>query len=474
MSEAPNPAALAALETQVRREIDLLADPGQSWVRPRQHPSGRHVFDVLIIGAGQSGLGAAFALKREGVTNTICVDENPEGLEGPWMTYARMITLRTPKHLTGVETGLPSLTYRAFHEAQWGEASWQALDKIPRSGWMDYLRWFRRATGLDVRNGAKVTGVARESEDVFAVSIADDPTPALARKVVLATGIQGGGEWHVPPFIRDNLPSELYAHTSAPIDFTKLKGKRIGILGAGASAFDNAQHALNEGADRVQVFVRRKRLPRVNPIRHMERTGLAKRYAFLDDARKYAALSHYLRLAMPPTNDTFQRAKSHPGFRLHLGTPWEAVSYDNGQAVVTTPYGDHRFDFLIVSTGILNDLSLRPELAGFITDIALWRDRFTSSEASMPEIDSHPYLGRGFELTGKDEQAARRLKGLFLFNYSALASMGLSASALSGLRYALPRLVEGVAGQLFIDDQDEILGSFYAYDEAEFVSAEGD
>lgn len=35
------------------------------------------------------------------VTNVLVLDENPEGLEGPWVTYARMMTLRTSKSLTG-------------------------------------------------------------------------------------------------------------------------------------------------------------------------------------------------------------------------------------------------------------------------------------------------------------------------------------------------------------------------------------
>jgi hypothetical protein len=35
------------------------------------------------------------------VTNVLVLDENPAGLEGPWVTYARMVTLRTNKALTG-------------------------------------------------------------------------------------------------------------------------------------------------------------------------------------------------------------------------------------------------------------------------------------------------------------------------------------------------------------------------------------
>ena len=57
-------------------------------------------------------LPATYRLQREKVTNVICLDENPAGLEGPWITYARMVTLRTPKALTGLDYGMPSLTFQ--------------------------------------------------------------------------------------------------------------------------------------------------------------------------------------------------------------------------------------------------------------------------------------------------------------------------------------------------------------------------
>ena len=66
-------------------------------------------------------------------------------------------------------------------------------------------------------------------------------------------------------------------------------------------------------------------------------------------------------------------------------------------------------------------------------------------------------------------RAAARLHGLLMFNYAALASLGLSAAALSGFRYALPRLVEGVATQLFLDDREGILGDCFAYADEEFT-----
>jgi OHCU decarboxylase len=460
-------AGLAALEAQVARDLSMLADPAASWVKPRVGAGGEHIHDVVIVGGGQSGLGACFALRREGVHNVLVVDENPEGREGPWITYARMVTLRTPKHLTGVETGVASLTFRAWFESQHGHEGWERLDKISRGDWMAYLRWLRRVLNLPARNDARVEAITPAGRGLFRVGLAGGEM-LLARKVVLATGIQGGGEWHVPPFVREALPKDRYAHASSVFDYAPLAGKRIGILGAGASAFDNAQHALGAGAKEAHVFARRKDLPRVNPIRHMEQSGLTKRYALLDDAEKYRALDHFLTLNQPPTMDTFARAAAHPGFRLHLGAAWTAVRMEGDEVVVTTPKGEFRFDFLVVSTGTVTDLGLRPELAAFAGDIALWGDRHVAVKPN-PLIDAHPYLGPGFQMTGTSAEGNERLHGLFMFNYAALASLGLSAAALSGLRYALPRLVEGVASQLFMDDREAILSEYFAYAEEEFT-----
>ncbi|MGL1765620.1 hypothetical protein ACSTIG_23675, partial [Vibrio parahaemolyticus] len=78
----------------------------------------------------------------------------------------------------------------------------------------------------------------------------------LARHVVLATGIEGAGGRHVPALL-DGLPADRVHHTHDAIDFAALAGKRIGILGAGTGAFDNAATALEHGAASVDVHMRR-------------------------------------------------------------------------------------------------------------------------------------------------------------------------------------------------------------------------
>ncbi|MEG8220905.1 NAD(P)/FAD-dependent oxidoreductase [Sphingomonas sp. HH69] len=459
---------LPALEAALARQLVLIGHGGTDWTRPRTHPQG-HVYDVVIVGGGQSGLAAAFGLQRERVSNILVIDENPAGLEGPWDTYARMITLRTPKDLNPIDFGIPALTYRAWWEAQHGAAGWDAVDKIARGDWMAYLRWYRHVLALPVRNDTKLALIEPLGDGLHRLHLDGQP-PVLARKVVLATGIQGGGEWHTPTMIRDALPHSLYAHTSEPIDFAALKGKRIGILGGGASAFDNANAALGLGVAQAHVFIRRTRLPRINPIRFMERVGFTGRYPALDDADKYAVMASFLGHNQPPTNDTFDRAAAWPGFALHLGAPWLGVEQVGDAVRVTTPQGSHDFDFLVLSTGLVSDPGLRPELSLVASSIARWADRFTPPPGSAHAlVDAHPYLGEGFELLPRTDDDAAALHGLFAFNYSALISLGLSASALSGLRTALPRLVKGLTDQLFLDDRGVLVADLLAYDEAEFV-----
>lgn len=122
----------ARLAERARRDLAALAHPAAAWVRPALHASGQHVFDVLIVGAGQSGLIIGLALKREGVCNVLLLDRNQAGYEGPWETFARMAVLRSPKAVVGAELGIPSLSVRTWFEARYGAEAWERITWIPR------------------------------------------------------------------------------------------------------------------------------------------------------------------------------------------------------------------------------------------------------------------------------------------------------------------------------------------------------
>jgi cation diffusion facilitator CzcD-associated flavoprotein CzcO len=462
--------SLAELEARIAHDLTTLNFGAADWLAPRSHPEG-HVYDVVIVGGGQSGLGAAFGLKRERIFNILVIDESREGYEGPWETYARMRTLRTPKELTGIDLGIPSLAFRSWWEAQHGAEGWAAIGKIPRQDWMAYLRWYRRVLALPVRNDTKLILVEPLPDQGLHKLHLNDGSTLLTRKVILATGIQGGGEWHVPGFIKRALPASRYAHTSEFVDYEAMQGKRIAILGGGASAFDNAATALDAGVAQAHVFIRRPELPRINPIRYLERVALMPRYPTLDDATKYEVMASFFVRNQPPTTDMFDRAAAFEGFALHTGSPWDKVEEVDGVVRITTPKGVFDYDFLVLSTGLITDPALRPELADVADKIARWWDRYAPpQDITNAVLNAHPYLGNAFQYLAREPADAAMLHGLFAFNYSALISLGLSASALSGLKHALPRLVAGIADQLFLDDREAILSDYHAYDEVEFVS----
>ncbi|MBX9724580.1 MAG: FAD/NAD(P)-binding protein, partial [Candidatus Obscuribacterales bacterium] len=231
---AKNLAAQKALEDAVKRDLELTAYPVREWVISRESSKGQKIFDVIIIGGGQGGIATAFHLMREKVNNILVVDENEEGKEGPWMTFARMHTLRTPKHVTGPDLGIPNLTVRNWYETVYGKKTWDDLTLIPKNHWAEYLQWLRNLLEIPIKNSHRAGAIEwNETENCLSVPLINQVTGqteiALARKVVLSTGMDGSGRWDVPKMISDNLNKSSYAHTRDNIDFYKLKGKTIAV-----------------------------------------------------------------------------------------------------------------------------------------------------------------------------------------------------------------------------------------------------
>src|SRR5262245_4302834 len=232
--------SVARLSDRVRRELTYLSYPAREWTIPR-HRDGARVLDVLIVGGGQGGLATAFGLKLERVVNIRIVDRNRRGLEGPWRRFARMKALRTQKEVTGLDLGIPSLTPRAWYEARFGRRAWERIQKLSPREWREYLDWYRDVLELPVENNIEVTLIEPAGDLLIAHLRRRGRTERVhARKIVLATGFDGSGRWRAPPTLVTDLPAKRYAHSTEDIDFARLKGKRVGVLGVGASALDNA------------------------------------------------------------------------------------------------------------------------------------------------------------------------------------------------------------------------------------------
>ena len=459
---------LADLERRVRFELDCLGYPARPWIIPG-HRDGGQVHDVIIVGGGQSGTSIAFRLMRERVTNSRVLDRNPRGFEGPWLNFARMHSLRTPKVVTGPDLGVPSLSARAWWQACYGEASWQGLNKIPRESWQAYLLWVRKSVGIEISNEAEVTDIEPLDDGLLAVhaNIGGAAQRLIARNVVLATGIEGSGRWFVPPVIADALPKRCYAHTSEPIDFSALTGKAVAVIGAGASAFDNAAMALESGAASVKLLARRKRLPTVNPNRWMEFAGFLRHFGDLDDARKWRFMKTIFDMNQPPPQETFDRCTRFANFSIQLGCPLERIGFKDEKILLTTPHGDEAFDFLIAGTGFAVDLAARPELARFHDQIACWSDRYRPPDGEQHALlGAYPYLSSSFQFTEKTPGSAPYLSNIFSYTFAAMPSLACSAG-ISALKFGVDRIATGISRGLFIEDADVHLQSLRDYDEQE-------
>ena len=482
------PDTLDTLRSRLRSDFEFLAYPDKPWVLDLEADelakiapgvAPHEVLHCAIAGGGQFGLTIAHGLRMERVSRVRIYDRNPRGQEGPWMTYARMKMLRTPKHPTGHDLGNANLTFRAWYEAQHGADGWEKLFRISRPDWQAYLNWYRDVTDAQVQNGFEVTAVEPWPDAsrcrLFRLTLRSEQAEefAWARTVVFAGGAEGSGGHFMPEFIREGLPRHLYAHTSEwPIDMSRHRGQRVGVLGSGAAAFDTSIAALEAGAREAVLCMRRPALPQTNPRRWMEFAGFLAHYPELPDAERWRYMHSLYSIGQPPPQPTFDRAMALPGFSMRPSTPWLHVREQDAGVVVTTPQGEERFDFVFVATGAGVDLAQRPEFAGVLPHIALWGERYQAPPVyAEPRLERFPYLGRYAQFTEKVPGTAPWLNGVFTITRGATLSMGPSSASNSNIKYTAPRIIAGVTRWLFLGDAARHAERFANHDHRELAPA---
>jgi cation diffusion facilitator CzcD-associated flavoprotein CzcO len=468
------PSSLRALEERVASDLARTAHPRMPWLEARIGPDGRPAHDVIIVGGGQSGLATAFGLMRSQVSNILVLDKAPEGLEGPWLTYARMPTLRSPKDFTGPDLDMPSLTYQSWHEACFGAESWQTLDLIATEAWADYLAWFRRVLSLPVCNEAQVVDIAPAGELLAVTVLRVGGAETLhARKIVLATGQEGMGRWAIPAPLSE-LPAARRASADATIDFAALRGKSLAVIGAGASAFDNAATALEAGAAEVHLLCRRPAPQLIQPYRWVTFRGFLRHVSDLDDAWRWRFMSTIQGLREGFPQATYDRCARHGNFRLHVGAPVEAAREIGDRIELTTPAAKLEVDFVICATGIEIDFSARPELRRFASNIATWGERYTPPEGEAnPHLARFPYLARDHALCEGRAGLTPWIRNIHLFSIASTMSFGVSGSSINAMTTAVPKLVADLTSGLFIGDVDARWRSLLAYDVPQAILREG-
>lgn len=448
------PIGLVALEARIHQDRLDLCLPAANWV-PLKTSKGEPVFDIVIVGAGMCGLVAHNALISGGMRNILHIDRNPEGREGPWITFARMTTLRSPKSLTGPAFGHASLTFRAWFRAQYGAASWDALSKIDRVIWMEYLRWYRKVLDLRIQNETALDRVTPEN-GLLRLTLGGagrQATSVLARKLVLATGRDGTGQPNLPTAFL-GTPRQFWAHTSDDIDFARSAGKRVTVIGIGSSAMDNAAEALEAGAADVRLIARRAEMPKINKMMGIGSHGFTQGYQVLPDEWRWRMMRYSLVTQTPPPQSSTLRVSRHRNAFFHFGQTVETVQQFDGAlrlhmvggAVLDT-------DFVILATGFTSDPMDRQELGPAAADIRLWRDVYTPpADEAHEALGRFPYLSRDFSFQSRAGRSASWLSSIYCFNYGAAASLGKLSGDIPGISDGAALLGNSIAATIYAED----------------------
>ncbi|MFY0613258.1 MAG: NAD(P)/FAD-dependent oxidoreductase [Hyphomicrobiaceae bacterium] len=475
---------LRRLQRAIARDFELLNLPATNWVPARNGPDGKPLLDVLVVGGGMCGLTAAFSLRRLGVHNIRVIDAQSAGLEGPWRTYARMETLRSPKHLTGPAVGLPNLTFRAWYEAQHGGEAWEPLGYIPREMWADYLNWYGHVTDAAVENGLSLKGLAAVPIPNAAVDAGGGPIwqadlqrtareteIVYARTVVLATGRDGLAVPRIPepfaPFRGDGVD-----HTGDAPTRDKMRGRNVAIIGLGASAFDYAAEALEGGANHVRILGRSPELSRINKAKQLGYAGFVNGFPLLRDPEKVAIFEYIFRRGVPPPRSTVQRVMRHANVELVLGAPTtEVMRSAGGRLNLQTPRGAFEADRVVLGTGYFIDLDAPAYLAGFAAGIRRWRDALPEGTSGGELLDG-PYLGQGFQFLPHGNSAPAGLEQVLCFNHAAMLSLGNLANDIPAVSEGADRLARHISAMLYLAERKTHLADLHGYEDPELLGDE--
>jgi thioredoxin reductase len=209
--------------------------------------------DIAIIGAGPYGLSLAASLRTRHIEHRIFgtpmqtwrthmpagMKLKSEGFASNLYDGARDLTLGAYCHERRInyrDSGLP-VTLDLF--CQYGLA-FQSR-KVPHLEMKDAVRLEREGGG-------------------FRIELANGEV-ARARRVVIATGISHYE--HVPDVLA-GLPDDLAGHASEYRDLEIFAGRRVAVIGAGASAIDTAALLAQAGAH-TKLMVRGKRVAFLGP-----------------------------------------------------------------------------------------------------------------------------------------------------------------------------------------------------------------
>ncbi|MFL5915073.1 MAG: flavin-containing monooxygenase [Gaiellaceae bacterium] len=177
--------------------------------------------DVLIVGAGQSGLALGYQLQKRG-RQTLLVDRN-DRIGDSWRNRWDSLKLYSPAS----RDGLPGLPFPA------GRTAYPTKDEMA-----DYLEAYATHFELPVRLGTTVAALTQEGGRLV---VRTGESRIEAETVVVASGVFE--KPHVPAFAGELDPAITQLHSSAYRNPEQLQEGPVLVVGASHSGSDIAYEA---------------------------------------------------------------------------------------------------------------------------------------------------------------------------------------------------------------------------------------
>jgi len=298
------------------------------------------VSDVVILGAGPYGLSISAHLHQRNVDHRI--------FGHPMHSWQHMM----PKGMSLKSEGFASSLYapdKSFRLADYcremGQPYADVGVPVPLETFIAYGRAFQKrfVPNLEIEN---ITSIKR-APDGFELTSEGGET-LRARRVIVAAGIAYFG--YLPPVLAE-LPEEFATHSSRHSDLAGFRGRKVAVVGAGASAVDIAA-LLHEAGAQVELVARAKAIafhdPPMEPRPLMQRImsprstiGVGWRSLLCVDApwlfrRMPQAFRHrVVRRHLGPAPGWSVKEKVVGRFPLHMGVAVKQARVQDGQVRMT-------------------------------------------------------------------------------------------------------------------------------------------
>ena len=391
------------------------------------------IVDVVIVGAGPYGLSIAAHLRKTRVKFRI--------FGAPMQTWAEQMPAGMMLKSDGFASNLydPESAFTLGHYCAEKKLPYADVGiPVPLETFAAYGLEFQKRFVPDLEP-ARIVAIQR-SNGGFQLKTAQGET-VLARKVVVAVGITHFS--YLPPFLSD-LPAQYVSHSLQHHDLSVFQGKKVAVIGAGASAVDIAA-ILNKSGAEVSLIARRRAIAFHKPSKEPRpllqriakpRSGLGPgwRSRLCTDAPLlFHTLPHQFRIPvvrkhLGPAPGWFVRDQVVDRFPLHLGATLRSAEVENGQVrinFVNTNGGEEELaaDHVIGATGFRVAISK----LGFLDE---------TIQQQIHTIEDTPVLSNKFESS---------VPGLYMVGIASANSFGPLTRFAYGAKFTAGRISSHLA-----------------------------